>query len=302
MKVFYMKQQTAKRNKSFSPSAGKPALAVESWKGLGLPIEIVEFSPVTREQLCKVHDPGYVSGVLDLRLCNGFGNRLPEIAEALPYVAGSMVAATLHSLQTGETTFSPTSGAHHAGYNHGGGYCTFNFLVLAAVKACEDGARKIGIIDCDMHYGDGTEDILRKLGLRYVRHYSFGGDTLACRESSGLWLDRLPLIAKSIAQEVDVIIYNAGADPHVDDPLGGVLTTVQLKKRDEIVFEVAQRFGVPLAVSLAGGYQGNIRNVLDVHDNTFKTASRIFQQDKCKSTKSYCCVERACEISRIGCG
>ena len=76
MKVFYRKQQTAMRNNSFSPSATKPALAVESWKRLGLPIEIVAFAPATREQLYKVHDPNYVDGVLDLKSRNGFGNRL----------------------------------------------------------------------------------------------------------------------------------------------------------------------------------------------------------------------------------
>jgi len=127
MKVFYRDEQTAKDNKSFSPSAGKPALVVASWKKLGLPVEIVGFKPVTRDQLKKVHDPAYVDGVLDLKRNNGFSNKMPEVAEALPYVAGSMVAAALHALKSGETSFSPTSGAHHACYSHGGGYCTFNF-------------------------------------------------------------------------------------------------------------------------------------------------------------------------------
>ena len=274
MKVFYLQQQTAKRNNSFSPSATKPALAVESWQQLGLPVDIVAFAPVTRTQLYTVHDPHYVDGVLDLKRNNGFGNRLPEIAEALPYVAGSMVAATLHAYKSGEATFSPTSGAHHAGYDHGGGYCTFNFLALAAVEVHKAGAQKVGIIDCDMHYGDGTAEIIRTQGLHFVRHYSFGGDSLACRETAGYWLAKLPSIVQLIAREVEVIIYNAGADPHIDDPLGGLLTTEQLNKRDEIVFEAAQMFSVPVAVSLAGGYQNDIRKVVDVHDNTFKVACR----------------------------
>jgi acetoin utilization deacetylase AcuC-like enzyme len=286
MKVFYLQQQTAKRNDSFSPSATKPALAVESWQQLGLPIEIVEFDPATRAQLYTVHDPHYVDGVLDLKRNNGFGNRLPEIAEALPYVAGSMVAATLHAYKTGETTFSPTSGAHHAGYDHGGGYCTFNFLALAAVEAHKAGSKKVGIIDCDMHYGDGTAEIIRTLGLHFVRHYSFGGD-ISCRETAEQWLARLPALVQMIAQEVDVIIYNAGADPHIDDPLGGVLTTEQLKNRDEIVFEAAQRFSVPVAVSLAGGYQKDLRKVLDVHDNTFKAASSGKYENESKARYVY---------------
>ena len=219
--------------------------------------------------------------MLNLRCRNGFGNRFPEVADALPYVAGSMVAATLHSYNARETTFSPTSGAHHACYDGGGGYCTFNFLALAAVAAHESGAKNIGIIDCDMHYGNGTEDIIRKLGLHFIKHYSFGGDSLSRRETSDEWLARLPSVSQEIARKVDVLIYNAGADPHIDDPLGGVLTTEQLKKRDEIVFEAAQMFNVPVVVSLAGGYQKDIRKVLDIHDNTFKIACKYADAVTC---------------------
>jgi acetoin utilization deacetylase AcuC-like enzyme len=186
-----------------------------------------------------------------------------------------MTAAVLHAARTRETTFSPTSGAHHAKYREGGGYCTFNFLALAAVEAHEAGFGNIGIVDCDMHYGDGTDDIIRRRSLDYVRHYSFGGDWLAGRDTSARWLMRLPEIVGRIARDVSVIIYNAGADPHIDDPLGGVLTTEQLKRRDEIVFETARRFDVPVAVSLAGGYQRPLRCVLDVHDNTFSVACRL---------------------------
>jgi len=123
-----------------------------------------------------------------------------------------------------------------------------------------------------MHYGNGTQDIIDRLGLHFVKHYSFGDDSLSSREVSGRWLGEFPGLVQGIAQEVDVIIYNAGADPHVDDPLGGVLTTEQLRRRDEIIFEVARQFSVPVAVSLAGGYQQDIRKVLEVHDNTFLVA------------------------------
>lgn len=273
VKVFYVPQQTAKRNSSFSPSAGKPALAVASWKKLGLPIEIVAFEPATRDDLKRVHDPKYVDGVLDLKINNGFGNKMAEVAEALIYVAGSMVAAVLHAFRTGETTFSPTSGAHHACYSHGGGFCTFNFLALAALKAFEAGAKKVGIIDCDMHHGNGTEDIIHRLGMHFVKHYSFGHDNLACTETSEQWLDGFKGKVERILQGVDVLIYNGGADAHENDPLGGVLSTEQMKRRDEIIFEAAYRANVPVAVSLAGGYQSDIRKVLDVHDNTFRVAS-----------------------------
>ena len=104
-----------------------------------------------------------MDGVLNLTCSNGFGNKSPEVAAALPWVAGSMVAATLTALNNKTVTISPTSGAHHAHYRNGGGFCTFNFLVLAALKAHEAGAKKVGIIDLDCHYGDGTQDIINTL-------------------------------------------------------------------------------------------------------------------------------------------
>ena len=287
--VYYRKSQNAKRNSSFSPSAGKPAKAVASWKTLDPDIQIVSFEPVSREQLCKVHDPAYVSGVLDLKINNGFGNKYPEVAEALPYVAGSMVAAVLHAFKTGEWTFSPTSGAHHACYNHGGGFCTFNFLALAAVEAYEAGALKVAIIDCDMHYGDGTVDIIRKIGMHFVNHYSFGGDR-TCHDVE-LWKSQFPAKVRNTLRDADVLLYNAGADPHVADPLGGVLTTAEMKWRDEVVLCIAHELGIPVAISLAGGYQDDIRNVLDVHDNTYKVAmqyaEKITVKDQSVSADNY---------------
>ena len=283
MKVFYRDEQTAKHNSSFSPSAGKPGKALDSWKKLGSPVETVIFAPATREQLYKVHDQKYVDGVLDLKCSNGFGNRLPEVAEVLPYVAGSMVAATLHTFKTGETAFSPTSGAHHACFDHGGGYCTFNFLALAAVEVYEAGAKKVAIIDCDRHGGNGTVDIIHKLGLHFIKHYSFGYDHSI--HDKELWKSQFPAKVRNILKDADVLIYNAGADPHIDDPLGGFLTTEELKERDDIVLGIAHEFQVPVAISLAGGYQDPLRKVLDIHDNTYLVAKKYANEVRSSNSR-----------------
>lgn len=66
------------------------------------------------------------------------------------------------------------------------------------------------------------------------------------------------------------------ADPHVDDPLGGWLTTAELRDRDRLVFETAQRGGIPIAWNLAGGYQEPLRKVLDIHDNTMLACASVF--------------------------
>ena len=274
LKVFYSENQSAKSNSSFSPSAGKPEQVVESWKKRNQPFSIENFEPVTRDDLKLVHDPEYVDGVLDLKMMNGFGNKNPEIAKALPWVAGSMVAAALDAYKNKTITISPTSGAHHANYYGGSGFCTFNFLVLAAIKAHLAGAKKIGIIDLDCHYGDGTEEIINKLNLDYIKQYTYGGDHLA-KTNSEKWLETLPSIVEGF-KDCDLIIYNAGVDPHVDDPLGGYLTTEQIEQRDSIVIGVLRKPQIPMVVSLAGGYQkdksGSIQKVLDLHGLMFNAA------------------------------
>lgn len=85
----------------------------------------------------------------------------------------------------------------------------------------------------------------------------------------------LPNIVKGFAG-CNLLIVNAGVDSHIDDPLGGILTTEQMAKLDRIVFEGAREIGVPVCVSLAGGYQvgedGIIDAVLRLHDTTLRIA------------------------------
>ena len=79
------------------------------------------------------------------------------------------------------------------------------------------------------------------------------------------------------------MIYQAGADPHVDDPLGGWRTTEQLRERDARVFAGVRKAGMPIVWNLAGGYQqepgGSIPRVLDIHDNTARECVRAFGLD-----------------------
>ena len=78
----------------------------------------------------------------------------------------------------------------------------------------------------------------------------------------------------------DVVLYQAGADPHVADPLGGWLATEELRLRDATVFEALAAMGVPVVWNLAGGYQrdarGGIAPVLEIHRNTAEEHLRVY--------------------------
>lgn len=281
MVVFYDERQNVRSNESFSPSAQKPAQVAKSWRDLGLATSFVSFKPSTRDDIKLVHDPAYVDGVLDCREYNGFGNKSPEVAAALPWVCGSMAAAALYAYEHKVNTFSPTSGAHHAHYARGLGYCTFNFLMMAALIAHNNGAKKIGIVDCDMHHGDGTENIIMQLEIDYIRHYSFAKSSSWDWDSSEHFIDEF---AESLREfdDCDLILYNAGVDPHVNDPLGGVLTTEQMASRDFILYLCMKSMHIPVATSLAGGYQrdknGSISAVIELHNNTLRECHRVLSE------------------------
>ncbi len=273
MKVFFCPAMVVDAQ-SYSPSAAKPGLAVASWQQRGWALDLVAPAPVTPAQLYRAHDPAYVEAVLAGRRANGFGNRSPAVAASLRYTSGALVAATREALAAGGVTCAPVSGFHHAGYDFGGGFCTFNGLMVAALEVLGTGAaRRVGILDCDMHYGNGTDHIIRHLGLQEaVSHYTAGAQDLEAVP----FLAALPGLIRDRFAGCDVLIYQAGADPHRDDPLGGWMTTAQLARRDALVFQTALAMGLPVAWDLAGGYQrdaeGGIRPVLEIHDNTMAAA------------------------------
>jgi acetoin utilization deacetylase AcuC-like enzyme len=268
---------------SASPSAAKPAQVVDAWLELALPIVIVEPEPVTANQLKLAHSLEYVDQILLGEIKNGFGNKLPVVAATLPYTTGAMLAAAREAISNGKVAVAPCSGFHHAGYASAFGYCTFNGLVVTAMVLKASGlVNKVGILDFDMHYGDGTDELIAHHQLSsWIVHYSPGKDHIALQQSEAF----LSGIPEQIAamRDCDIILYQAGADPHIDDPLGGFLTTAQLRERDKRVFETANSLGISIAWNLAGGYQvasdGSIPEVLTIHNNTMLECVAVYASD-----------------------
>lgn len=160
---------------SFSPSAAKPQQVVDHWRALGLPIDVRRPEPVTERQLALAHDARYVREVLSGARDNGFGDRSAQVAASLPWTTGAMLSAARHAVRTGRFACAPCSGFHHAHWDHNDGFCTFNGLVVTALALREEGFGAVGILDCDMHYGDGTEDILEHVEDRsFVRRFTAG--------------------------------------------------------------------------------------------------------------------------------
>lgn len=270
-----------KDNGSFSPNSYKGQLCVDHWLKLKLPIEVNSFSKINREALYLAHDREYVDGVLDLKVANGYGSKDSDVANSLPFVISSLVESSLHSFLSKENSVSPTGGFHHAGFKSGSGFCTFNGLVVAAQMIRELGAKSVGILDLDMHNGDGTTEIIKQLGLDYIHHYTSGAEFISAAGAEH-WLNELPERLHEF-ESCDLIIYNAGADSAIGDPLGGYLTDSQMFKRDQIVFETFNKLEIPVSWCLAGGYEknsyGKLLPVIERHTNTLKACIQRYAQD-----------------------
>lgn len=318
--VFY-NQAMQKATKSFSPSASKPAAVVQDWtQKYAQFISIKDFAPLQEDQLHLAHDPSYITGLFEGSVKNGFGHNDADFSNTFLYTCASLVEASKSALKSG-IAVSPTSGFHHAHYSFAQGFCTVNGLIIAARTLKNQGlVKKVGILDFDMHYGNGTQDIISKLGLsEFIVHYSAGKkydlhypwleflkpavkliyDKLftpkkgkstpkpklrqkLLSKKSEKFLAEIPQVLESM-KDCDLIIYQAGADQHINDPYGGLLTTSQMIKRDELVFNYAKLHNIPIVWNLAGGYQrdseGTIEPVLDCHRNTMKTAIEVYAKE-----------------------
>jgi acetoin utilization deacetylase AcuC-like enzyme len=280
--VFYSEHMLAEAG-SFSPSAGKPRQVLTAWQRAELPIAVSAITPASEMDLCLAHDPAYVRGVLDGKLPNGFDNTSLEVARSLPYTTGAMIGAARTALEGG-CACAPVSGFHHAQYDSAGGYCTFNGLVITAQKLlAERAVQRVMILDCDVHYGDGTEEILKRLGLTGSITNATFGRWFHEPSQAVAYLQRLRETVAGF-NAFDLILYQAGADVHVDDPLGGVLTTDQMIERDQIVFDAARASDSPIAWNLAGGYQTPLSKVVDLHVNTLRECVKAFGLMDCRNS------------------
>lgn len=275
-----------------SPSALKPAKMAKYLENRVLaenccfePV-FIKPTPLDRSDFYLAHETKFVNNVMEQRTANGFGTFSQSVINSLPYTNGAMYTAA--------TTATPevpavalVSGFHHAGYDTCklGYFCTFNGLMVTAMKLLNEGRKKVAIIDADMHWGNGTDHILSHMSeetKKKIYHCSFGKHYSKPEHASD-YLDAFKIVEKNIVTfKPDVIIYQSGADVHVNDPYGGVLTASQMFRRDYMMFQIAKNTGTPIAWDLAGGYQvakdGSIEKVLRLHYNTFRACVSVYDK------------------------
>lgn len=233
-------------------------------------VHSVDINPFDLD-LKAIHSPEYVDGVFNLEVANGYGNKEWAMCAHAAKMCGVMVEASLLAMETGEPVCAPVQGFHHAHYDMGYGYCTFNGLLLAAHELRKSGfTEPILILDCDGHKGDGTFDILDKVSMPGVMNLSYERDNYN--------LDTLQAIL--LGHPTALVMYQAGADSHEDDPYGaGYLSTRQMRDRDHRIFSTCKRLGNPIVWNLAGGYSDPSK-VLNLHLQTAAVCREIYDEKR----------------------
>ncbi len=254
-------------------------------------VEVVAPPAFDARELDGLHAPNYLhaflAGTEPLASSQGIAWS-PRVRDATLAMCAGQLAAARHALEHG-LAMNLARGFHHAVAERGIGYCPINGLALVAHRLPD---RRVFVIDCDEHGGNGTEEFAAVLPNLHTA--SIFGTRFGCRGGvrSQAFLVRVPTqgfgayraALTEIAAELDrvrpdLILYQAGTDCHAEDPKSRArLSTRQLLMRDLLVMRMARRRGIPLAFCVAGGYQAAER-LARLNLNTVRAAMRVFARD-----------------------
>lgn len=226
--------------------------------------------------ITRVHDPAYVDAVRTghpQRLARSQGFRWsPRCANSVARIWAGHVAACRLAL-TEPMVLHPVSGAHHANYASGSGFCTFNYLVGGAAELLRMGLQRVAIIDLDAHPGDGTYRLSR--GREGIALFDIAGgswvnvvNTASVEyhvvRDAGEYVAALGQIEAFLDRvRPELVMFQAGMDPYEHDPFGGVpgVDEAFLRRRDaRVIAEVSSR-RIPLVVTIAGGYTAGVERL-----------------------------------------
>ena len=260
-------------------------------------LEVHEAPYATDGVLALAHHPAYIHRVSAGLLAPAEQKAIgfpwsPQMVERSRRSAGATIAACRAAVDSGVAA-NLAGGTHHAYADRGEGFCVFNDSAVAArLMQAERKARRVAIVDLDVHQGNGTASILAHddsvftLSLHAENNYPFTKESsdldVALEDGTG---DAEYLVALQDALSAmfqrfspDLIIYLAGADPHEGDRLGRLKLSIEgLAARDRMVFDHARERGIPVALTMAGGYGKNIQDTVAVHIQTIGIASEYFR-------------------------
>ena len=245
--------------------------------------------------LLRVHTPTYVQQVTDGSLPAAEQRRIglpwsPAFVERAWRVVRGTIEASEAALTHG-IAMNLAGGTHHAFPDRGEGFCTFNDVAVAVRRLQQLGRiERAAIIDLDVHQGNGThacfadDPTVFTFSMHGAKNFPFHKvpGTLDIELNDGTTDEPyLALLAEHLPQVLrtarpDLVVYLAGADPHEGDRLGRLrLTFDGLRRRDHMVLAACREIGIPVCITIAGGYGRDVSDTVAVHLGTVAVASRF---------------------------
>ncbi|MEJ5961735.1 histone deacetylase family protein [Pedobacter immunditicola] len=253
--------------------------------------------PLTEDIILMTHQQRYWESLRDFTLSPKEQRRIGfpltgQLLEREIRIAQGTIDGALFAINKG-VAFNVAGGTHHAGSFWGEGFCLLNDQAIAANYLLNKGlAKRILIIDLDVHQGNGTAEIFQNEPRVFT--FSMHGDKnfpfrkeessldvpLADGIGDEVYLAKLkellPLLFKQ--QKPDFVFYLAGVDILATDKLGKLsLSKEGCKERDRLVLQYCKDLHIPVQISMGGGYSPQIKDIVDAHCNTFKLALDLFE-------------------------
>lgn len=259
--------------------------------------DLVASDPIALDALLLAHDRAYVDSVVSGELCQdavlrlGFpwSEQLVNRSRASVYGTVGAARAALCDGVAGNLA----GGTHHAFADHGEGYCVFNdHAVAIRLLQLEGLIDRAAVVDLDVHQGNGTAAMFAgdpsvfTFSMHGARNYPFRKQRSSldvelpdgCEDAEylGLLARHLPEVLD--ASRADLVLYQGGVDPLAQDSLGRLLLTHEgLRARDRMVLEAARDRGIPVVLTLGGGYAKPVEASVEAHCGTYREASAIFR-------------------------
>lgn len=256
------------------------------------------FEPIALEDhyILNVHSPEYLKHLkeltLEARAARKIGFPLSDdLIKREIIIAGGTVKASTYALENG-IAMNIAGGTHHAYTNRGEGFCMLNDQAIGARYLQEKKwAKKILMVDLDVHQGNGTAEIFKNdpsvftFSMHGKSNYPFKKEVSdldlaledGCDDDTYLSLlkDNLPQLIRSV--KPDFIYYLCGVDVIASDKLGKLsLSIAGCKERDRFVLQTCKDLNLSVMCSMGGGYSPEIKTIIDAHANTFRLAQEIF--------------------------
>ncbi|MEY3724979.1 MAG: hypothetical protein RLZZ365_914 [Pseudomonadota bacterium] len=254
--------------------------------------QLLEAPRASDTELLLAHDASYVQRVISGTLSEAEQKEIgfpwsEKMVERSRRSVGATIAACQSAIEEG-VAVNLAGGTHHAYRNKGSGFCVFNDAAIAARVLMKQpiGLQKIGILDLDVHQGDGTAAILQNdpaictISIHGEKNYPFAKTSsdldIALADGSGdaSYLEALEQALGFLkGQGIQFLIYLAGADPFEGDRLGRLrLSKEGLALRDQHVMAFVREQGIPIAIAMAGGYANPIDDTVEIHYQTIQIA------------------------------